>query len=321
MPKVGGKTRDMRGEKRPPQVERAIAQLSTRQYGVAGRAQLVALGLGDDAIDWRLAQGRLHRIHRGVYSVGHRGLTRRGRWAAALLASGAGAVLSHLDAAAVWDLARCHGPVNVTTDVRTRRGHPGITLHRVRSLPAEDRARRDGFPVTSVARTLLDLAGVVDRHRLARLVEQAERLQLFDLTAVNALLERSNGRRGCRALRAVLEDFLITAPETRSELERRFLQLCRDAGLPLPHVNVIVEGFEVDMAWPAQRLVVELDSFGFHKTRAAFERDRTRDMTLKLAGWDPIRVTDRRLRREPHVVEKTIRALLAKGNARAGTVT
>jgi very-short-patch-repair endonuclease len=300
----------MRGETSPPRGDRTIAELARRQHGVISRGQLARLGLGQDAIDWRLRHGRLHRIHRGVYAVGHALLTQRGRWAAAVLACGPGALLSHLDAAAVWDLGRPYGPVNVTTEARGRHGHPGIALHRVRNLHADDRARCNGFPVTSVARSLLDLAATIDPQRLTRIVEQAERLEILDLIAIDSLLARSRGRRGCRALRAVLVDYLPSAHDTRTELERKLLALCRDAGLPLPHLNVIVEGFEVDMAWPEHRLVVELDSFEFHRTRAAFERDRARDIALKLAGWDSIRITHRRLSREPRAAIEELRALL-----------
>jgi very-short-patch-repair endonuclease len=287
-----------------------VAAIAARQHGVVSIAQLLWAGLSEAGVRRRVAAGRLHRIHRGVYAVGYSRLTQRGLWAAAILACGPGALLSHLDAAAVWDLARSRRPVHVTTTARSRDGHPGITLHRVRHLHAEDRARHEGFPVTSVARTLLDVAATESIDRLTRMMEEAERRQILNLAAIDALLARSRGCRGVRRLRRALSEFIPAAAETRSDLERRFLALCRDADLPLPHVNVIVEGFEVDMAWPAQRLVVELDSYEFHRTRAAFERDRARDAALKVAGWNSIRVTSRLLEREAGAVAATIRALL-----------
>jgi very-short-patch-repair endonuclease len=191
------------------------------------------------------------------------------------------------------------------------RGTPASPCTASGSCTGPTAPRRDGFPVTSVARTLLDLAATETTDRLARVIEQAERLQLLELRALNALLARSRGRRGCGRLRGALADYLPEAKDTRTELERSFLQLCRDAGLATPKVNVIVEGFEVDMAWPDERLVVELDSFEFHRTRAAFERDRVRDTALKLAGWDSVRVTYRRLEREPSAVVENLRALLS----------
>jgi very-short-patch-repair endonuclease len=311
MDSLGSEYHHIGGLGSPHHAERILGALAAKQHGVVARRQLVERGFTVRAIERRLEQGRLHRIHRGIYAVGHSLLTQRGRWAAAVLACGPDALLSHLDAAAVWDLARPYGSINVTTTARGRHGHPGITLHRVRHLHPDDCARRNGFPVTSVARTLLDLAATLNRTRLERILERAERLELLDVIALDALLARRSGRRGCPALRAVLAAYLPSAAETRSGIERRFLALCRDAKLPRPKVNVIVEGFEVDMAWPEHRLVVELDSFGFHGTHGAFERDRIRDAALKLAGWDSIRITERRLKCEPQAVAAILRGLLA----------
>jgi predicted transcriptional regulator of viral defense system len=214
MPTEGRKTHDIGGFSGPRGRERQLAALAVRQHGVVARRQLIARGFTERAVDERLDHGRLHRIHRGVYAIGHPRLTQRGRRAAAILACGPGALLSHLDAAAVWDLARPRGAVHVTTDARSREGHPGITLHRVRFLHRADRTRRDGFPVTSVARTLLDLAATETTDRLARVIEQAERLQLLELRALNALLARSRGRRGCGRLRGALADYLPEAKDT-----------------------------------------------------------------------------------------------------------
>jgi hypothetical protein len=157
----------------------------------------------------------------------------------------------------------------------------------------------------------VDLAGVVPRQRLKHAVDEAERLQLFDLQAVERVMHRGHGRRGLTALRAVLDEYRGPPPVTRSELERRFLDFCYDAGLPQPQANVLVEGYEVDAAWLDQRLIVELDSHGYHGTRAAFEDDRIRDATLQAAGYRVVRITHRRLEREPAEVARLLRVLLS----------
>ena len=292
----------------------ALAVVATDQHGVVAHRQLVSLGFGRGAISHRLAMGRLHRTHPGVYAVGHSALEWRGRLMAAVLACGPGSLLSHRSAGALWGLLTdSRSTIDVTAARRSRVGTRGVILHRVRGLHEDDRAWVDGIPVTSVARVLLDLAETVRRPQLERAIEEAERLGLFDLAALERLCERSRGRCGLRPLRAVLADMQPVAPIIRSELERRFLSLCRAAGLPAPSVNVYVNGLEVDALWRDQRLVVELDGEAFHRTRAAFERDRTRDAALLLAGHRVIRVTHRRLEREPAAVIEMMRALLGVG--------
>jgi hypothetical protein len=204
-----------------------------------------------------------------------------------------------------------HRSIDVTALQRSHRGRPGIAVHLVRNLHPDDRTEVQGIPVTSVARTLLDLAGVVREDALARALEQAERLQLFDLRAVDALISRSRGRRGVKALRSALLIYRDPPPLTRSALERQFLDLCHDAGLPTPAANAWVLDQEVDMLWREERLVVELDSRSFHQTRAAFERDRRRDAALQLGGYRVLRVTRRWLEAEAPAVIATIRALLS----------
>lgn len=169
----------------------------------------------------------------------------------------------------------------------------------------------DGVPVTSVARTLLDLAEVVHPQVLQRVLEAADRERRLDVHALDELCARSRGRRGLRHLKAALVAFDPAGAETRSELERRFLALCRSAALPSPAVNTRVAGFEVDMAWPAKRLVVELDGHAFHASRQAFERDRVRDAALQLEGYRVLRITHRRLREHPAAVVATVSELLA----------
>jgi uncharacterized protein DUF559/putative AbiEi antitoxin of type IV toxin-antitoxin system len=287
-----------------------VFDIARRQHGVVAHRQLLAAGLKASAITRGIAAGRLHRLHEGVYAVGHPGVSREARWLAAVLACGPTALLSHRDAAALWGLLRpgSHAGTDVVTARRCRR-RPGIVLHRSRRIHAEDHATRDGIPVTSVARTLLDLAETVRPWRLERAIEQAERLALFDLRSVDRLIARSRGRHGLKPFEAALRDHRPPL-FTRSELERRFIGLCRRAGLPDPAVNIWIAGGEADMSWPERRLVVELDTTAHHGTKAAFERDRERDADLQLAGYRVLRVTDRRLQHAPAEVVRAVRALL-----------
>ena len=277
--------------------------------------QLLALGLSRFAVQHRLRAGRLHRLHVGVYAVGHPLVSVHGRWMAAVLACGSGSVLSHRCAAALWGIRPSSRRVlDVTAPCSSRRDRPGIEVHRTRRLDPEDRDTEDGLPVTTVARTLLDLGEVVPPNDLARAIEASERLRLFDLRALEDVIARSPGRRALRALGGVLDAYR-PAPVTRSGLERRFLDLCNHGGLPRPVVNGTVAGLEVDAAWPGARLVVELDSRTFHDTHEAFERDRVRDATLQLAGYRVVRLTHMRMKREPDAVVRTVQLLLGAGQA------
>ena len=234
---------------------------------------------------------------------------------AAVLACGPGAVVSHRSAAAEWDLRpSASASVDVTVVGTRRRRRAGIVMHQVRWLPPEDCTVRDGLPLTTVARTLLDLAAVLRPEQLERAFEQAERLRLLDVRALEELCRNRPGHRGVRPLAALLaQEHAPASLETRSELERRFLGLCREAGLPQPAVNVLVQGFEVDAAWLDRRVIVELDGHAFHGTRAAFERDRKRDMALQLAGYSVLRLTYRRLETEGAQVFQALRSLLGIG--------
>jgi very-short-patch-repair endonuclease len=185
----------------------------------------------------------------------------------------------------------------------------------VRSLIDTDRTVIDGIPVTSLARTLLDYAEVARPQELRHALEAAERRELFDLRAIRELLARCKGRRGGKALKAAIAELTGPAPWTRSELERRFLELIRQHELPEPHANVLVEGHLVDFHWPRQRLVVEVDGFEFHRSRRAFENDRARDAALQLAGQRVVRVTHRQLG-EPAVVISRLCALLEAASGR-----
>lgn len=298
----------------PPTPDRRIAQLAARQHGVVSLADLAGAGLGRGAIAHRVRVGRLHVVHRGVYAVGHPTLTREARRLAAVLACGPSALLSHRSAAAHWELRPSSATVvDVTIASRAgRRPRPGLRVHRpARRLAAADADGHRGIPITSVPRTLIDLAEIVSSASLARAVERADELALFDLTAMRSGIARHPNRRGSARLAAVLEaqrDDVLT----RSELEAMFLALCATHALPPPAVNARVQGHEVDFLWPQQRLVAETDGHRHHGTRAAFERDRARDAQLLVAGYRVVRFTYAQVRDEAAAVAATLRLLLAR---------
>ncbi len=242
---------------------------------------------------------------------------------AAVLACGDGAVLSHRSAAELWNL-RPSSPaaIDVTAIGRTRHHRPRLIVHRPRRFEPEDRTMLGGIPVTAVPRTLLDLAEVSPRG-LRKAIEKADLIGIFDLQAVEELLERSRGRHGVRPLRSELGKLhqSISTQYTRSELERALLRLCCRARIPTPSMNYSVEGLEVDAVWPAARLAVEMDGFEYHRTVAAFERDRRRDEVLQLAGYQVIRFTYRRLKADPDGIARTVRSMLQKRAQRSLRVT
>lgn len=294
-----------------PRSHMSIAELANRQHGVVSISQLRELGYARGVIADQAKAGRLHRLHRGVYAVGHMCLSDHGRCLAAVLACDPNALLSHASAAWLWGLVgRCGIPVHVSVP---RSGHARASLHahRAPAIREEDRAVCEGIPVTAVPRTLLDFAATASAERLRRALERSEQLDLFDLSAVDSLLARTAGHAGCGRLRRALAVYREPA-FTRSELERRFLALVRKAKLPLPSVNFYISGHELDMYWHEERFAVELDGFETHRTRAAFERDRIRQEDLKLAGIEMTRITYRRMTDEPATVAKRLRKLLAE---------
>jgi hypothetical protein len=294
-------------------VDVAIAELARWQHGVVARRQLLGLGLDPNSIQYRLDVGRLHRVHRGIYSVGHRLVSASGICLAAVLACGPDAVLSHRSGAWLWALRSDDRPRVDVTIPRYLPGRPGIQCH-VAAVPEDERTVKDGIPVTTVPRTLLDLAAVLRPHQLERAIEQAEVLRLTDTLSLPAVLQRYPGRRGSARLRKLIAEGQVGAAVTRSKLERRFLAFVAETGLPRPEVNawlhVAGDWIEVDCVWRAERLALELDSRAVHETPAAFESDRARDRRLQVAGWRPIRVTWRQLHHDPRAVEMDLRALL-----------
>jgi hypothetical protein len=248
-------------------------------------------------------------VYRGVYAVGHDAPTREGNWMAAVLAGGEGAVLSHRDAAALWGIRPSSRPrIDVTTP-RSRRPRPGIQFHRS-SLAPDEVTTKGGIPVTTVPRTLFDLAAIMRPRQLERALNEAEIRQLWDDLSLLDLLRRYPRRAGISAVRAILDARNAGAKLLRSDLEVEFLEFVDAAGFPEPKLNDDVEGFEVDAVWRRERVVVELDSRTFHLTAAAFEQDRERDRILQAAGWRPIRVTSRQLRHAPDRLRADLRRLL-----------
>ena len=303
-----------------PPLEWLIAELCASQHGVVALRQLRGFGMTADRVRQRVASGRWRRVHPGVVAVSHAPLTRAGWYLAAVLACGPDSALSHREGAAHRGLRQSNrSRVDVTAPGRRGRGRRGIEVHSAATLRPCDVETVDGIPCTTVARTLLDLADVVSPRQLERACEQADRLQVFDLRAINEQLARANGRRGAATLRTILAEQLRTPTMTRNKFEEYFFGLCRAGGVPQPRVNqwIAVEpiGYEADFLWREQRLIAEVDGREEHTTRRAFEHDRLRDQRLMLAGYRVVRFTWRQVTEQPETTIATIRELLAQSAA------
>lgn len=246
--------------------------LATGQHGRVSRAQLLAEGVDASRIQRWLVDGRLHLKHHGVYAVGHEAPSVRGDYMAAVLACGPGAVLSHRAAAHLLRLVRGTPPrPEVTVPTTAERRRPGIVIHRVKVLHHLDTATLDGIPVTTVPRVLLDLAPRAPREQLTRMCHEAWVNHDTGPEHVEACVARNPHKPGAAKLRRALG-----ADVTLSELENRFLTLCKDHGLPLPRTNIDHSGDKVDCHWPAHGLTIELHSYRYHGSRQAFEQDLAR---------------------------------------------
>jgi hypothetical protein len=296
----------------PRRADEAIAMIAAAQHGVLSRAQLLDLGVGPDAIKHRVALGRLHRMHRGVYAVGHRALRREAWSMAAVLAAGPQAALSYRSAADLWGI-RASSRARIEISVpRHRRSTTRLEVHVVGMQPDEVTIER-GIPVTTPARTLLDLAAIVSPQHLQAAFNEAEVRRLASPTSLDALLARYPGRRGTRALERVLDNHHKNGQTIpTSILERRFLTFLDASGLPRPAtINRPSDHGELDATWPEQRLIVECDGFATHGTREAFERDRAKDRALQVAGWRVVRITWRQLTADADTLAAQLEALLA----------
>jgi very-short-patch-repair endonuclease len=291
-----------------------IGELAERQHGVVARRQLLALGVGEEAIEIRLRTGRLHRLHRGVYAVGHRALSREARWTVAVLASGPGAVLSHRSAAALWGMREPGSHAIEVTTPRKSRSRGAIHRH-FAVLPVDEVTTERGIPVTTVPRTLFDLAATSSADVVEHALRESEYLRLHDRLSLPDLLDRYPGRRGSPVVRECLRRRRnLPAGRARSWLEREFLPFLRRNGLPRPQLNAWLQvgerWFQVDCLWPG-RVVVELDGFAGHGTRAAFVADRARDRKLRVAGYGVTRIAPEQLEDEPKAIAADLRSLLA----------
>lgn len=303
----------MDGETAKLSADAVIAAIAARQHGLVAYRQLLAAGIGRGAIEHRIRTGRLIRVQRGVYAVGHVHESVLVRRMAAVLTCGDGAVLSHLSALAHWELRGSSAQkIHVTVPRRNgSRSRPGLGVHRSLVLPPSETTTRRAIPVTSVARSLLDAAAMLAPHALSRAVERSEILRLFDLDAVQRTVRLHPTHPGAARLRDAIERFRDDEI-TRSDLEAMMLGICEAHALPRPLVNHIVEGEEVDFLFGAQRLIVETDGRETHLTRAAFERDRARDAKLSVAGYRVVRFTYRQVLRDRSAIAETLRALLAQ---------
>jgi very-short-patch-repair endonuclease len=316
MPDEGNVFHDIKGKRGVSPPDAAISRLAADQYGLVTRGQLLQIGLRPGAIDHRLLSGRLHRAHRGVYAVGHPLLTREAYWMAAVLAVGPHAVLSQCSAGAHLGLLHpAQNRIEVTSP-RKVRPRSGFTVHRA-ALPPDEITIERRIPVTTVPRTLLDLAVVLPKRQVERAIEEAERRRLDDplsLVDLVDLVERYPGRRGTGVIKAILDESRIGSTFTRSELEERFLAFLETHSLRSPELNVPIEvngsWIEADCVWRRQRVIVELDGHASHGTAGAFERDRARDRALLAAGWRVARVTWRQLDRDGARLATDLRSLL-----------
>jgi very-short-patch-repair endonuclease len=308
-------------------LEARVQELAAAQHGVVTRAQLLALGLTARMIARRVAQQRLWPLHRGVYRVGPDISPYAGDMAA-VLACGAGALLSHWSAASLVERERpsrppARGPargVDVTVIGRDCGVRPGIRSHRVSRLDAAELTVLHGIPTTTPSRTLLDLAfELVSKRKLRELERVVTRWDSRGIASAGSVLEllaRHRYRRGAGRLRAIAAS-LAEPALTRSKAEELFRRLVRTALLPEPAVNVVVAGCEVDFMWAAARVIVEVDGYAFHSARDRFENDRDRDVRLEAAGYTVIRVTWRQVTREPVAVIGPIAFLLGQRGAAA----
>lgn len=282
--------------------------LARRQHGVVARGQLLELGFHPLAITHRLATGRLHPVRRGIYAVGRPELTRQGRWMAAVLACGPQAALSHESAASLWEiLPRESSVIEVSVPEGRFPRPPGIVVHRRRQFGPSDLTRRHAIPVTTPARTLLDLATRRRGDQLEAAINQADKLGLIDPEALRVALLPLARRPGAGTLRRTLDRRTFSL--TDSKLERRFLPLVREAGLPRPETGRHVNGFKVDFYWPDLGLVVETDGLRYHRTPGQQARDRLRDQAHAAAGMTALRFTHAQVMFEPGHVRTTLAAV------------
>ncbi len=295
----------------------AASGVASLQHGLITIPQLLFVGLSRHAVSYRVRSGRLHRVHRGVYLVGHSAITEVGTMAAAVLACGPGAMLSHRSAAFLWGLLPFWAdPIHVSLAASHRRPRPGIKLHRIGPPHRRDVRRRELVPVTAPARTILDLAETSEGRDLELALNEGRTRKLVYRSELLALKERTPGRRGWSSLLPLLridgeDDF------SRQEAEKLMLRLIRSAQLPAPRRNVRVHGYELDFFWPELGLNVEVDGYQWHSARHSLNRDRDRDTGLAARGIQVIRFTRDQLL-TPALVVARLAAAIALAGQNAG---
>jgi len=277
---------------------------------VIATEQLRSVGLSKAGIARRVRKGHLHPLHRGVFAVGHTAVTRRGHEWAAVLTCGPDAVLSHNTAGALWGLVKRYRRIEVTVP-RKIRPREGITTHRTRRLDPADRATVDGLPVTTLHRTLVDLADTLTQPKLAKAIHEAEIKRAFDLKQLEEAMSRVPGRKGRYRLRRACEEYR-PPPITRSAAETRFRGFLEAAGIPTPESNATRAGYELDCWWPEHRLNVEVDGAATHHTTRAFHADRRRDRALRREGIAVIRVTWADLTTGSAELERDLKEILVR---------
>jgi very-short-patch-repair endonuclease len=278
--------------------DQAVAEVASRQRGVVSHAQLLAAGLTPSAISRRVAAGRLHRLHRGVYAVGHTALPFTARLQAATLACGPQTVVSSWSRAAIYELCPPRLPIHVTVPGGRGRRHRGLVVHSGVLAP-HDIVTHGGLRMTSWARTMLDVAADATLDEVVDLLDRSAAKRLAATPPLLDVLARGSGRSGADRLRHA---FLIVHPQgllTRSELERRALRMVRRHRLPVPEVNARLHGYEVDFLWRDRALVVEVDGGAWHSTSTARERDTRKAANLTARGWTVLRLTWRQVVHDP----------------------
>jgi predicted transcriptional regulator of viral defense system len=283
--------------------------LARKQHWVIARRQLLDLGFGARSIEHRVERGRLHLVSRGIYAVGRPDPSREARWMAAVLACGDDAALSHRSAAALWGIGReAPGRVDLSVRGATRVRRRGLRVHRRPALGPSEIVAANGIPVTSSARTLVDLATELGPMAVERAVNEADKRDLIDPETLRARLEGYAGEPGARRLRHLLDKRTFRLSD--SDLEILFRPIAAQAGLPPPLTKQVVNGWEVDFFWPDLGLIVETDGLRYHRTPSAQARDAERDRAHVLAGMSPLRFTHYEVKHEP----SRVRTALTRGN-------
>ena len=290
----------------PPSVDAVIAAFARVQHGLVTLVQLLSAGLTQSAIAKRVARGALHRVHRTVYSVGHAALSREAKWLAPVLAAGPGALLDQLAAAELWQARRPRATTPITVLSPRRVRIEGIKVHRANRIHPRDATSRNGIPVTSMARTLVDLTDVQTPYQLANVIHEAAFRGHFSELATLDAMERANGRRNLHVLKRALALNAGGSAGTKSAHEDAFLALLAEAGRPEPLVNTELHGFEVDFYWPELLLVVEVDGNGHGRARSKAD-DARRDRAHRDAGCTVVRFSDEDVERRPGEVLARLR--------------